>query len=136
MTGNTFLVDLLVLLLGRLPYLGVVAIGLIIAIVRRRQAPRAMKLVAIGCALVLVSGIGTQVFFTVLSRYFIQSGLMIYYQFISITFGLISTAGFLLVLLGAFAERTPVEARGFAVVTDFAQPSRTTPPPVPGRDRS
>jgi hypothetical protein len=136
LTSNTFLLDLLVLLFARLPYVAALAMGLIVAIVRRRQAPRAMRLVAIGCALALMSAIGSQVFYAVMPTYFNPSSIMVYYQFSSIVFGLVSAAGFVLILFGAFAERAKVEARGFAVLTDAVPISRATPPPVPDRDHS
>lgn len=123
---KTPIFEILLLIIVRIPYLLVLVAGLVLAIVRRHRVPRAMRLVAIGCGIMLFNNIASQVIYTILPRYLGISSLGTYYSMISVILGLLSTAGMVLILLGAFAERAKVEERGFAVV--FGQSPENSPP--------
>jgi hypothetical protein len=125
---KTPIFEILLLIIVRIPYLLVLVAGLVLAIVRRHRVPRAMRLVAIGCGIMLFNNIASQVIYTILPRYLGISSLGTYYSMISVILGLLSTAGMALILLGAFAERVKVEERGFDVVFDETSPSLSHPP--------
>lgn len=127
---NSSFFEILVTLFTRLPHLVLLVVGLVFALIRRRRAPIAMGLIAIGCGILVFNSIASQITYAILPSYFGASAIGTYFRAISMVVSLISTIGTGLILLGAFADRKVPEDRGFPVVFDQAPPASRPPPPL------
>lgn len=114
--GNNLFYSLMVLT-GRIPFVLILIIGLVLALRRMRQYRKPMTLIAWGCGLQLLNSIAGQVAVPLLASNISGASFRNIAGLISLITGLLSAIGIGLILAGAFTDRK-VEDRGFAVIVD------------------